>query len=244
MTERMTEYGRLLVGPVSELFAQAVALAAHQHARSTAPAFTWAFSGGETPQAWYRWCSEQRSIPASLLASAHFTVSDERHVPFDSPQSNFGNADRLLLAPLRIPADRRHPWLVDRPPVQSAEAYIATMESLVGKKRGYDVCMLGLGDDDHTASFFPGSPLLQNDDGALFAAVLTVEKGWRLTITPAGLRACGQIVVMTMGAGKAEAMRRVFRDNYDPIATPAQILKTCAERVVWLIDEAAAAKIA
>ena len=124
---------------------------------------------------------------------------------------------------------------------------------MAGPGRAYDVCMLGLGDDAHTASFFPGSPLLADatDPAAdvlpareaeeWFAAIATADKGWRLTVTPAGLRACGLVVVMTFGAAKAPALRRVFHGAYEPTTTPAQILRACAARVVWLVDPAAAA---
>ena len=240
MTERITDYGRLIVGLRSELFACAIELAKTQHMRSPSRPFTWALSGGETPQAWYRWCAETQAIPRDLLASAHFTVSDERPVPFDSAQSNFGNAERLLLAPLNVPPEHRHPWPVDRAPEESADSYRQIMAKLSGPDRGYCVCLLGLGDDAHTASFFPESPLLRDDGGVLFTAVLTAAKGWRLTVTPTGLRACDSIIVMALGSHKATALRRVFTGAYDPLSTPAQILKTCAGQVVWLVDEAAA----
>jgi 6-phosphogluconolactonase len=107
--------------------------------------------------------------------------------------------------------------------------------------RTYDVCLLGLGDDAHTASLFPGSPLLDADGGRFFATVEVPGKGLRGTITPAGLRACGLITVLVTGAGKAGAIRRIFRGSELPGAAPARLLQTCAARVVWLLDDAAAA---
>jgi 6-phosphogluconolactonase len=241
MTERSTDYGRLLIGSRQELFAKAVELAVAQHARARGGPFLWALSGGRTPQDWYHWCIETGAIPAAVHESAHFTVSDERHVPLDSPQSNFGNAERLLLTPLFVPAEHRHPWTVACPPPVCAKEYAEAISRVAGAGRAYDVCMLGMGEDAHTASFFPRSPLLIGNESALFAAVMDEEKGWRLTITPAGLCACGLILVMTFGSGKNAALKRVFTANYDPIALPAQVLKTCHERVVWLVDDEAAA---
>jgi len=242
MTETQSDYGRVFVGTREELFAQAVALAAVQAGASTARNFIWALTGGSTPAAWYRWCVDTGTIPERLRASAHFTVSDERHVLLTSPESNFGNAERLLLAPLGVPVEHRHPWVVAWPAAEAAEAYRKTLLLLAGPGRAYDVCFLGLGDDCHTASLFPGTPLLRDDGSLLFGAQEVSGKGWRLTITPTGLRACGLIVVMALGAGKAAALRRVLRDPYDPLAIPAQILQTCADHVVWLVDEAAAAQ--
>lgn len=240
MKELQTEYGRLLIGEKTELFAEAVRLAVAHKAASASRNFTWAFTGGSTPQAWYRWAAETDAIPADLLASAHFTVSDERCVLLSSDESNFGNAERALLAPKSVPVEHRHPWVVAYEPEQAAEAYRRTMLLLNPPGRAYDVCFLGLGDDAHTASFFPGSAFLEHDGGVFFAAINTPQKGWRLTITPSGLRACGLIVVMTLGAGKAEALRRVLQGDDAVLDAPAKVLRTCADRVVWLVDPAAA----
>lgn len=243
MNERSTNYGRLFVGTKEELFAKAVALAAEARAKKPTGNFTWAFTGGSTPQDWYRWAASTNALPAALANGSHFTVSDERHVPLSSDQNNFGNASRLLLDPIGVPAERRLPWASEDEPVSAAAAYSEEIKKISGPNHGYDVCFLGMGDDAHTASFFPGSPLLTDDGGQLFAAVDVPGKGWRLTITPTGLRASGLIVVMTLGTGKAEALSRVINGPLDVVNTPSQILKTCADRVVWLVDAAAASKL-
>ncbi|HWZ95548.1 MAG TPA: 6-phosphogluconolactonase [Opitutaceae bacterium] len=262
MTEKTTDYGRLCVGEKEELFARAVALTAAQQARTASTVFTLALTGGLTPLEWYDWCVRTHALPPALLAAAHFTVSDERHVPLVSDESNFGHAARRLLDPLAVPSERRHPWPVRPSPLAAAEAYRRAWAALAGPGRAYDVCFLGLGDDAHTASIFPGSPLLsaaalslpkgpngakeealvEKDAAELFVA-LDTAKGPRLTITPAGLRACDLIIIKTHGEGKAPALKRIFSGPYDPLKAPAQILKTCADRVVWLVDKAAAKDI-
>jgi 6-phosphogluconolactonase len=248
MTEKSTDYGRLCVGEKEELFARAVALAAAQQARDASKKFTWALTGGHTPIEWYDWCARTRALPPLLLAIAHFTVSDERHVPLVSDESNFGHAMRRLLDPLAVPSEQRHPWPVRLSPLEAAEAYRRAWAALAGPGRAYDVCFLGLGDDAHTASIFPGSPLLSTDalvkkDSEELFVALDTSKGPRLTITPAGLCVCGLIVIMILGAEKAPALKRIFSGPYDPSKAPAQILKTCADRVVWLVDKAAAKDI-
>ena len=245
MTEKTTDYGRLCVGEIEDIFARAVALTAAQQARTTSKNFTLALTGGSTPLEWYDWCVRTHALPPALLAATHFTVSDERHVPLVSEESNFGHAMRRLLDPLAVPSERRHPWPVRLSPLEAAEAYRRAWAALAGPGRAYNVCFLGLGDDAHTASIFPGSPLLspesllKKDATELFVA-LDTSKGPRLTITPAGLRACDLIIMKTHGAAKAPALKRIFSGPYDPLKAPAQILKTCAERVVWLVDKAAA----
>jgi 6-phosphogluconolactonase len=248
MTEQTTDYGRLCVGEKEELFASAVALTAAQQARTMSKNFTLALTGGLTPLEWYDWCVRTRALPPALLAATHFTVSDERHVPLGSEESNFGHAARHLLDPLAVPSAQRHPWPVRLTPSVAAEAYRRAWAVLAGPGRAYDVCVLGLGYDAHTASIFPGSPLLAGfakaaskkpEDKDFFVA-LDTSKGKRLTITPAGLRACDLVIIMTQGVEKAVAMKRVFLGPYDPLNSPAQILKTCADRVVWLVDKTAA----
>ena len=243
MHEFVNPYGRVVVDARDALFARAARLIAAEQAKKRPGAFTVALSGGSTPKDWFRWVVASRAFSPEVLASAHFTVSDERIVPLSSDDSNFGNAQRLLFEPLKIPAVRCHAWPVDLPPPQAAEAYAATLAALTGSKESYGVCMLGMGDDAHTASFFPGGQLLENDGGVPFAAVDTAQKGWRLTITPTGLRTCGLILVMALGAEKAKALRRVMAGQEEWNAAPAKILATASDRVVWLIDDLAAAQL-
>ena len=242
MTETITDYGRVIIGKRDDLFAKVVAIAAAEKAKSQSRHFTWALSGGQTPQEWCRWAVQRRALTPELIAETHFTVSDERLVTLDHEQSNFGSAERLLLEPLAVPRDHRHPWVVAYEAREAAEAYRRTWLILAGPGRAYDVCMLGLGEDAHTASFFPGSPLFEDDGGLAFAAVDAGTKGWRLTITPTGLRLCRSIIVMVLGASKAAALRRVMHGNESWSDVPAKILSTAPDRVTWLVDSDAAAK--
>jgi 6-phosphogluconolactonase len=241
--EKATDYGRLIVGTREEIFATAVELAAAQQAKASKKMFTWALTGGSTPQEWYRWCATNKTLPEKLALSAHFTVSDERVVPLHSDQSNFGTAERLLFTPLQVPTGNRHPWPVAILPDEAATAYAQEWQNRVGAGHTYDICFLGMGDDGHTASIFPGSPLLKTSEKRLFAAIEVPGKGWRLTITPTGLSTCGLIVVMAVGAAKAAMLKRVLTGKNDPTETPIQILRTWRERVVWLADYAAASGV-
>ncbi len=242
-SERATDYGRLIVGTREQLFATAVELAVEQQAKAAKKPFSWALTGGSTPQDWYRWCVTNRSIPERLHTTTHFTVSDERVVPLHSDQSNFGNAERELFTPLQVPIGHRHAWPVSMLPAEAASTYVDEWRGCFGDGRAYDVCFLGMGEDGHTASIFPGSPLLKTDEKRFFAAVEVPGKGWRLTITPAGLGACGLIVVMALGAAKAPMLKRVLTGVYDPSKTPIQILRNWHNRLVWLVDKAAASEV-
>ena len=243
MKELSSSYGRVFIGAKEDCFRSAVFLAEGQRGRNPlAKHFTWALTGGGTPKEWYQWCVEKDALSPAAMATAHWFVSDERYVRIDSHESNFGNADRLLLKPLGVPPERKHPWSTNVPPAISAVEFGRMGAPWFGRDRTFDVCFLGMGDDCHTASLFPGSPLLKSDGGQFFAAIDVPGKGWRLTITPSGLKAAGLVVVMALGASKAEALHRVLAGEFDPVNVPSQILKTCAQNVVWLVDDAAAAK--
>ncbi len=243
MKELSSGYGRVFIGSKEDCFRTAVFLAEGQRGRNPGRRHaTWGLTGGSTPKEWYEWCVAKEALSPVTVATVHWFVSDERCVRPDSYESNFGNADRLLLRPLGIPADRKHPWSTAIAPALAAVEFGRVNAPWFGRDRTFDVCFLGMGDDGHTASLFPGSPLLRDDGGSYFAAVEVEGKGWRLTITPSGLRVAGLIVVMALGAGKADALARVLAGPHDPRAVPAQILKECRDRVVWLVDEPAAAR--
>ncbi len=237
-----TEFGTVHVGATEELFGELARLGTAAWRAAAGTRFSWALTGGSTPKAWYRWAVARRALPAELLAATEWFVSDERCVPATSDESNFGNAARLLLDPLDVAKDRRHPWPVELAPALAAEAFAAASDAVCGAGRGFSLCLLGLGDDAHTASLFPGSPLLATDSTARFAAVEVPDRGWRLTLTPAGLAACERIVVHATGAAKAAAVRRIFGGDEPVSAVPAKVLRAAAERTTWLLDEAAAAE--
>jgi 6-phosphogluconolactonase len=201
---------------------------------------TVALTGGSTPKAFYKWIRANGGLDPAMQDGIHWTVSDERHVPLDSPDSNFGNADRLLLGPEGVPKARKHAWDTSLPPAECARDYAARWADQGGADRTYDLCFLGLGEDGHTASLFPGSPLLAEDPPEFFRSVDAGERGHRLTITPAGLALCGKIVVVATGERKREAVERVFLGEEEPTTCPSRLLLRFGDKVRWLLDRAAA----
>jgi 6-phosphogluconolactonase len=201
---------------------------------------TLALSGGGTPQLMF----------AELVASGfrwervHLFWVDERCVPPADPLSNYGHADRALIVPARIPKQQVHRIYGELLPSHASERYVEEIREFFDLEAGemphFDVIHLGMGADAHTASLFPGDPLI--DDRERIAAPVYVEKlkQWRVTLLPAVLMAAKHTVFLVAGAEKAEAVRAVFREEYDPRKYPAQMASHHGRRVAWFLDQAAA----
>ena len=236
MKQEITPFGQFHIGTVPELFTRLVDRIETAAATCGDP-FTIGLTGGSTPKAFYEWAVENQAISDPVKRQAVWSVSDERMVPLDDPESNFGTANRQLLEPICIEASRKFPWPVMVDPHSAATAFEMRWNERFGQDRAFDLCLLGMGEDGHTASIFPASPLLAIQSGDFFAPVEVPDKGWRLSITPDGLKACGKIVVMVTGAAKAERLKAVLND---PSGTyPIQLLSEVANKVEWLVDEAA-----
>ena len=238
-----TDYGLLKVGQKEELLQEALDQALSQVRGSRKDRCSLALTGGSTPKDFYRWVVENQKLEPELLERIVWTTSDERMVPQSSEDSNFGNADRLMLDPLGVASDRKFPWPTELAPQEAALAYAERWTSQMSPECAYDVCFIGMGDDCHTLSLFPGSPLIANPVAKGFAAVEVPGKGWRLTLTLAGLARCGKVVLSTLGAGKASALKSVLEGEYDPLNKPSQNLRAIASQAIWLVDDAAASEL-
>jgi len=208
-----------------------------------------ALTGGSSPKAFFEWIVSHPEILPEAKREIVFTVSDERCVPMESEDSNYGSAQRGFFAPFGVEMDNWFPWDTTRDPADAADWYGKLWSLSFGEGHSYDICMLGMGEDCHTASLFPGSPLLEPEivghGKHLFAAVAVPGKGDRLTVTAKGLERCGKIVLLVTGEQKAEAMHRVFHGKEAPYSEiPVRLMNRFPEKVIWLVDDAAASKLA
>jgi len=237
MSALVTSAGTVRVLTREESFAE---LAARINALAARGPASVGLSGGSTPKAFYAWAVRTGALTAEALARIDWHVSDERCVPESSDDSNFGHAARGMLDALGVPAARRFPWPVSLAPAAAAAAYEAAWAQRSPTK-AFDLCVLGLGDDSHIASLWPQCPLIGEKAGPRFTATEWPGRGWRLTITEAGLAQCAAIVVLVGGAGKAAALRAISRGEFAPKLHPGQVLREHAAKVTWLADQEAAA---
>jgi 6-phosphogluconolactonase len=207
----------------------------------TQPHATIAISGGSTPKPLF-----------AFLANAdfnwpriHFFWVDERCVPPSDDQSNFKMANEVLLAPARIPQSNVHRICGELSPEEAASQYVEEIRFFFSIKEGqlpaFDLIHRGMGPDAHTASLFPGEPLIR--DHTHIAAHVWVEKlnMHRVTLLPGVLSAAKQTVLQVAGGDKADAVRNVLVGPEDPLSYPCQIASRDS-KATWFLDEDAASK--
>jgi 6-phosphogluconolactonase len=187
-------------------------------------------AGGTTPKATYEALA---GLPLDWSALEIF-FGDERCVPADHADSNYRMAKAALLDRVTIPTESVHRMqgeLADRD--AAARAYDALLPARL------DVVVLGIGEDAHTASLFPGSPALNEKVRRVLPVTGPKPPPERLSLTPVALGAARTLLVLASGAGKAEAVQRAFSDDVDVVRTPIQL----ARGGVWFLDTAAAAAL-
>ncbi len=244
MNTQNTPYGTLIIGGREDLFRKAIELAEENRSANKIPRPSWAMAGGSTPKAFFAYCKDNDAIPKPFIEHGTWYTSDERMVPVDNDESNFGNLDRLLLRHYDIKEEDKYPWPTGSAPAEAAKVFNELWNKQRGPAECFDICFLGIGDDCHTASLFPHSPLISNPVNTHFAAVDVPGKGPRLTVTPHGLSRCGIIVVMVMGEGKKLPLISIFEGISQPDLRPAQILSHYKDKVYWLVDTAAGSRLA
>ena len=207
-----------------------------------APQATLAISGGSTPKLLFA----EMALAAFDWSKVHIFWVDERCVPPTDSQSNFKLATDTLLQAARIPLTNIHRVYGELPPDEGAARYNSEIKTFFGLRDGqlpaFDVLHRGMGPDAHTASLFPGEPLIANRDG--IAAHVWVEKMKmdRVSLLPGVLLAAKSTVLQVSGGEKAEAVRHVLKEPEDYFRYPCQIASR-DERAVWFLDSAAAAML-
>jgi len=209
---------------------------------------TVALAGGRTPEALYRLLAETPYRETIEWGSVEIFWGDERCVPPDHPDSNYRMAHEALLARVAVPEANIHRMRGETAdPGTAARAYEELLRLAcrveVDTLPRFDVCLLGLGSDGHTASLFPGLPAIRETQRWVAAARVEKLDAWRLTLTPAVLNNARNVLFLATGKEKAETLRAVLEGPMDPDRLPAQIIRPARGRVEWLLDCAAAGRL-
>jgi len=245
------QLARLAAERVTELIVQAV--------DTRGSAFV-ALAGGSTPRRLYSNLADLQQPWRARIPwpQVHLFWGDERHVPPDHPDSNYGMAKASLIDNVPIPADHVHRIHAEFPDAREAalgyERMLGSVVSGFSRTTQFDLMLLGLGEDAHIASIFPGSELLADagptaDAGRPFtgrrvAAVWAPPLGvWRITLTPEAILDSERILVLVAGSKKATALRAALEGPLDVRTWPAQLLRVAGDRVEWFGDRAAAARL-
>ncbi|PYP16434.1 MAG: 6-phosphogluconolactonase [Gemmatimonadetes bacterium] len=207
--------------------------------------FIVALSGGSTPRDTYLLLGTEALVSRVMWSRVQVLWGDERCVPPDHIESNYRMARETLLDRVPIPAANVHRVHGEDDPATAAEVYEATLRALLRTPAGgrIDLVLLGLGEDGHTASLFPGNAAVQERTRWVMAARASAASVWRITLTPAVINAAAEILFLVSGGGKAGILRRVLEDPRRPQELPAQAIAPSNGRVRWCVDAAAAADL-
>ncbi|MBV8779843.1 MAG: 6-phosphogluconolactonase [Phycisphaerae bacterium] len=204
---------------------------------------TLAISGGSTPRALF----SNLAKSGFDWSKVHFFWVDERCVPPTDNESNFKLANETLLTPARIPKNNVHRIHGELLPDEGAARYIEEITDFFSLENrqlpAFDIIHRGIGPDAHTASLFPGEPLIDNRTG--IAAAVWVEKlrSHRVTLLPGVLMAAQRTVIEAVGDDKADAVHNVLKGPEDPHKYPCQIAARDSDTAMWFLDNAAASKL-
>ncbi len=200
--------------------------------------FSVAISGGKTPRGMYSLLSKEPCLSLIPWKNTHIFWVDERCVPEDHPESNYGSARKDFLAAAPIPSENLHPIPVEPSPEEGAVRYQKMLsEFFETAKSGtpvFDLIFLGIGKDGHTASIFPGQMDLASRKKWVIAVKGGIPLVDRITMTYSILNHASRIVFAVSGKGKAEILKTIFTDKN--MRLPAQAIRPYKGELLWLLD--------
>jgi 6-phosphogluconolactonase len=248
----VSDSGTLVVLSDADAVARAAAeqiVSRARRAASETARFTIALSGGSTPKRLYALLADpgapyRERIPWDRV---QIFFGDERHVPPDDPQSNFRMAREALLDHVPIPAANVHRVLAERPADEAASLYEEEMRRAFSLAAGaaprFDLVLLGMGPDGHTASLFPGTAALSERRRLVVANWVPKFSTHRITTTLPVFETAAAVIFLVSGPDKAVPLAAVFDPSSPPDAYPCQLIRPASGELLWLTDRAAAAGV-
>ncbi len=216
--------------------------------------FTWVLAGGSTPQALYTRLAESRFSSRVDFSRVDFFWGDERCVSPDAPESNYRMAQSALLDAVRPSPERVHRMRGEDDPERAAAEYEGALrafgaasaacgDSSIAEMPLFDLVLLGMGSDGHTASLFPGSPEALEAKRWVVATREVHGEVRRLTMTLPLLNAARKVAFLVVGADKAERVQEVLGPVELETPLPARLVRPTQGELLWFLDAAAAARL-
>jgi len=247
---KFTEHEIIVCQDIEELNRKAaerfIALAADAISRSGR--FTVALSGGSTPKALYSLIASPAYRERLDWSRIHLFWGDERCVPPDHAESNFRMVQESLLSRIPIPSENIHRMMGEKEPEQARQEYEEYLKQSFrlppGEVPRFDLILLGLGEDGHTASLFPGSAALNEKEHWVATVYVKKLKAQRLTLTLPVINAAAQIIFLVAGQSKSAIVKKLFGADSVGYELPAGKVRPANGIVTWLITQDAAAGLA
>ncbi len=208
--------------------------------------FLVALSGGNTPVQLYGVLGNEPFRNQVDWNRAHFFWGDERCVPVDHAGNSYGQAKKFFLDQLKVSDGHIHRIECELEPAGAAVGYAQTLKQFADAPLEwprFDLVLLGMGDDGHTASLFPGSPVEVDSATLAVTAHYQDRPAHRVTLTPQVFNDARNIFFLVVGESKAVALRKVIKGEYRPDLFPAQRINPQNGRIFWFVDEAAASQL-
>lgn len=224
----------------AELFVDQAARAVAERER-----FLVALNGGGTPKLLFELLGTQYRDNVDW-SKTHIFWGDERSVPSDDAESSYGQARSLFLRHVAIPEANVHPINGELEPDEAAEDYARVLHQFAASPLEwprFDLIYLGMGEDGHTASLFPGSPIEDTDPVIPVTGHYQNRPAQRVTLTPLVINSARMVVFMATGDKKAVTLAEVLGDRFNPELYPAQRIDPKDGKLIWLVDEDAAGKL-
>lgn len=210
-----------------------------QRALFTQNRFSVVLAGGTTPKMLYELLASGSYNKKIDWTKLHIFFGDERYVPFSDDRNNAKMATETLLSKVPIPAEQIHMMRTDISPEESANEYENKLKVFFGNsKESFDLVLLGLGDDGHTLSIFPQSPLVHNTTQWVASTWLESQSMHRITLMPKVVNMAKRVAFMVTGRNKQFVLRKVRNTLPNPSAFPAQLIQPYNKQLFWFLDDA------
>ncbi|PRY11372.1 6-phosphogluconolactonase [Pontibacter ummariensis] len=207
--------------------------------------FTVALTGGSSPVQLYSLLAQQPFVEQVPWKQTFIFWGDERWVPLTDNLSNARMATETFLSKVPVPPEQVYPmWSENVEPEAFAQQYEKLLQQHFDQENPqFDLILLGMGDDGHTASLFPGTEVLHEASRWVQAYFLAPQSMYRVTLTAPLINQAKKIVFLTFGQNKADALYEVLEGERNPEKYPSQLIQPKNGEVLWFVDESAASRL-